>query len=611
MIELHTPWRRIVAGMLVQSTVRRVILAALAGLLLGLLAAAPAGAGPAWRTPVDISAASGESAPAQVAVDPRGNAVVVWEQSNGNNIIVQVAVRAAGGTWQAPVNLSAPGRDASDPQVAVDAQGNAVAVWRRRDNADNAIVQGSVRAAGGSWQAPVNLSAAGHTAVSPQVAVDPQGNAVAVWHRFKSERVLVVQCAVRAVGGSWQAPVELSASGQERSVVPQVAVGANGDAVAVWKYVGASSIIVKGAARPAGGPWQAPVDIAAAGAAGPLAIEVFPQVAVDAEGNAVAVWDHPTGSTSIVRGAVRAAGGAWQTPVTLSAAGQNAETADIAVDPRGNAVAVWGRSIGTTSMVQGAVRAAGATWQAPINLSTASQNAVIPRVAVDPQGNAVAVWSIDRFSTRASSSIVQGAMRPAGGIWQAPVDIATADQLGSPDIAVDAQGTAVAVWGRDISRPRYLVEGDGGSVIQGADYAAARPPAVATSVARLRLSPSAFRAGRTVRAVPPRATQVSYSLNVAASVRFTVQRLSTGRTVAARCVKATSSNRRRKSCVRYVRVRGSFTRRRPAGADRFAFNGDISHTGTLLKSARYRLVATPITNGRPGTPAHALFRIVR
>ena len=67
----------------------------------------------------------------------------------------------------------------------------------------------------------------------------------------------------------------------------------------------------------------------------------------------------------------------------------------------------------------------------------------------------------------------------------------------------------------------------------------------------------------------------------------------------------------RQSCVRYVRVRGSFTRRRPAGADRFAFNGDISHTGTLLKSARYRLVATPITNGRPGTPAHALFRIVR
>jgi hypothetical protein len=474
-------------------------------------------------------------------------------------------------------------------------------------NAANSIVQGAVRAAGGNWRAPVNLSAAGHTAVSPQVAVDPQGNAVVVWQRFKSRNVIAVQGAVRAVGGSWQAPVELSASDHNSSVHPQVAVDASGDAVAVWKDDGASSFIAKGAARLAGGAWQAPVDISAPGRSDPQAAafgQVFPQVAVDARGNMVAVWDHPTGSTSIVQGAVRAAGGAWQTPVNISAAGQNAETADIAVDPQGNAVAVWGRSIGTTSIVQGAVRAAGETWQAPVNLSTASQNAVIPRVVVDPQGNAVAVWSVDRFSTRASSSIVQGAVRLAAGTWQAPVDITTAgfNQLGSPDIAVDAQGSAVAVWGGS-TRPRYIVEGDGGFVVQSADYRAARPPAVAASVARLRLSPSTFRAGRTVRAVPPRATQVRYTLNVAASVRFTVQRLSTGRKVAARCVRATSSNRSRNSCVRYVPLRGSFTRRRPAGADRFAFNGDISHIGALLKPARYRLVATPIANGRTGTCA--------
>ena len=273
--------------------------------------------------------------------------------------------------------------------------------------------------------------------------------------------------------------------------------------------------------------------LSAAGRSDPQALgQVFPQVAVDAEGNAVAVWDHPTASTSIVQGAARTAGGAWQTPVTHSAAGQNAETADVAVAPRGNAVAVWGRSIGTTSMVQGAVRAAGQSWQAPVNLSAVSQDAVIPRVVVDPQGNAVAVWSVDRFSTQASSSIVQGAMRAAGRAWQAPLDIASAGSI--PDIAVDAQGTAVAVWGGDIGRPRYLVEGDGGFVVQSADYRAARPPAVVTSVARLRLSPSSFRAGRTVRAVPPRATRVSYTLSVAASVRFTVQRLSTGRTVGAR-----------------------------------------------------------------------------
>jgi hypothetical protein len=597
-------------GMLVQS-IRRVILAALAGVLLGPLAATTAGAAPAWFTPVDISAGSGEAATAQVAVDPRGNAVALWEQSEGNDIIVQGAVRPAGESWQAPVNLSAPGQDAGDPQVAVDAQGNAVAVWTRRDNAANAIVQGAVRAAGGSWQAPVNLSAAGHTAVSPQVAVDPQGNAVAVWQRFNSRGVLVVQGVVRPVGGGWRAPVELSASDQNPSVHPQVAVDASGDAVAVWKDDGASSFIVKGAVLPAGGAWQAPVDISAPGRSDPQAAafgQVFPQVAVDAQGNMVAVWDHPTGSASIVQGAVRTAGGTWQTPVNISVPGQDASDPQVAVDAQGNTIVVWGRSIGTKSIVQGAERAAGGPWQAPVNLSTASQSAVIPRVGVGPQGTAVAVWSVDRLSTQASSSIVQGAVRAAGGAWQTPVNISAAGF--SPDIAVDAQGSAVAVWGRSTST-RYIVEGDGGFVIQSADYRATRPPAVAAAVARLRLSPSTFRAGRTVRAVPPRATRVSYTLDVAASVRFTVQRLSTGRKVAGRCVKATGSHRRRKSCVRFVRLSGSFTRRRPAGADRFAFNGDISHIGALLKPGRYRLLATPIANGRAGKPAHALFRIVR
>ena len=592
----------------------RFIVAAFAGVTLALLAPAPAGAASSWFSPTDLSAASEETSSPQVAVDAQGDAIAVWQAEMGTGIVVQAAVRRAGGTWQAPIKISAAG--ANDmPQVALDAKGDAVAVWRRF-NGTEFIVQGAVRRADARWQAPVNLSAAGHSASSPQVAVDPQGNAVAVWQRFRSRHVIAVQGAVRPVGGSWQAPVELSASDPDSSVHPQVAVAANGDAVAVWKSDGASGFIVKSAARPAGGAWQAPVDISAAGPRTSQAVlgQVFPQVAVDAQGNAVAVWDHPTATNSIVQGAVRAAG-TWQMPVNLSAVGQNAESADVAVDLRGNAVALWGRSIGassigTMSMVQAAVRPAGETWQAPVDLSTASQNEVIPRVAVDPQGNAVAIWDVE---TRADSSIVQGAVRAAGGTWQAPADIVTdgSNPLSSPDVAVDARGNAVAVWARSISRPKYLQEGIGGSVVQSADYAATKPPTVASSLAKLRLSPSTFRAGQTVRAVRPRATYVSYTLNVAASVRFTVQRLSAGRKVAARCVKATDSNRTRKSCPRFVRLRGSLTRRRPAGADRFAFNGDISHRGQLLKPGRYRLLATPIANGRSGTPAHAAFRIVR
>jgi hypothetical protein len=46
--------------------------------------------------------------------------------------------------------------------------------------------------------------------------------------------------------------------------------------------------------------------------------------------------------------------GRWRPPVDLSAAGQNAGIAQIAVDPHGNAAAVWRRSNGVNMIVQAA-----------------------------------------------------------------------------------------------------------------------------------------------------------------------------------------------------------------------------------------------------------------
>jgi hypothetical protein len=57
----------------------------------------------------------------------------------------------------------------------------------------------------------------------------------------------------------------------------------------------------------------------------------------------------------VIQAAVRSArNGRWRPPVDLSAAGQNAGIAQIAVDPRGNAVAIWRRSNGVNMIVQAA-----------------------------------------------------------------------------------------------------------------------------------------------------------------------------------------------------------------------------------------------------------------
>ena len=109
--------------------------------------AGSAWAAPAWLAPQDLSAAGQGAYDPQVAFDGQGNAIAVWSRFDGTNFIVQAAARAAGGSFGAPQDLSAAGQKAGFPEVAVDGRGNAIAVWSR-SNGTNYIVQAAVRAAG-------------------------------------------------------------------------------------------------------------------------------------------------------------------------------------------------------------------------------------------------------------------------------------------------------------------------------------------------------------------------------------------------------------------------------------------------------------------------------
>ena len=111
----------------------------------------------------------------------------------------------------------------------------------------------------------------------------------------------------------------------------------------------------------------------------------------------------------------------------------------------------------------------------------------------------------------------------------------------------------------------------------------------------------------------PKGTRVSYTLNEAATVVFTVKRRATGRRVKRGkrkvCVKPTRKNRKKHRCARYVGVRGSFTLNGAAGNNSFHFTGRMN--GRKLTPGRYRLLATPSAGGKAGTPVSTAFRIVR
>ena len=287
-------------------------------LVVGLLV--PALAEAAWTEPIDLSAPGQDPGDPEVAVDADGDAVFTWLRSDGTDYRIQARARSATGTLSAVQTLSAPGQSASRPQVAVDADGDAVFTWLRFDGAKYRI-QARARSAGGTLSAVQTLSAAGQNAFNPQVAVDADGDAVFTWLRFDGAH-LRVEARARSAAGTLSAVQTLSGAGQHASE-PQVAVDGDGDAVFTWERLDGTKDRVQAVARSAAGTLSAVQTLSAAGKTA-----FNPQVAVDADGDAVFTWlrsdetDPDNFCCHRVQLRTRSTDGALSAVKTLSAAGK-------------------------------------------------------------------------------------------------------------------------------------------------------------------------------------------------------------------------------------------------------------------------------------------------
>ena len=96
----------------------------------------------------------------------------------------------------------------------------------------------------------------------------------------------------------------------------------------------------------------------------------------------------------------------------------------------------------------------------------------------------------------------------------------------------------------------------------------------------------------------PVALRISYTLNVAATVTFTLDQTIRGRLVGGRCRAHTKANRRR-ICRRLIRLSGSFAQAGAAGTNNLLFKGRIG--GRPLTPGSYRLIATPSESNQQTT----------
>ena len=337
------------------------------------------------------------------------------------------------------------------PSIAVDPNGNAYAVWADHRSGTDWDIYFSYRPAGGDWQTNdrVDDDATGEDQRQPSIAVDPNGNAYAVWQDERSGTDWDIYFSYRPAGGDWQTNdrVDDDATGEDQRQ-PSIAVDPNGNAYAVWQDErSGTDWDIYFSYRPAGGDWQtnAPVDDDAG-----TADQKQPSIAVDPNGNAYAVWGDGRNGIDDIYFSYRPAGGSWgaNDRVDDDGTGRGQGQPSIAVDPNGNAYAVWGdfRS-GTDHDIYFSYRPAGGEWQtnAQVDDDATGADQRWPSIAVDPCGTAYAVW----WDWRNGNDDIYFSHRPAGGDWQTNVrvnDDGTGRDQHEGSIAVDRCGNAYAVW---------------------------------------------------------------------------------------------------------------------------------------------------------------------
>lgn len=422
----------------------------------GLLGAEPALAAPTWMPTPDLSAPGADADEQQVAIAPDGEAVAVWKRAEGTASIIETASRPPGGDWSPPTPLTAPGRKAEEPEIAIGPAGEAVAVWEAPVGFVK-FVEASWRPRGGEWAPATAISAAGHSAIEPQVAIDEEGEAVAVWTRAGENGLFVVEASSSRRGGAWSQSVPLSTSA-DNNFDPEVAVDPEGEAVAVWtRVLSGSNEIVEGATRPAGGSWPAqPTQLSA-----PTSLSIEPQVAISPEGEAVAIWATlDAGQHHIIESASRLFAHSWSSPSPVSAPGKSGFEPQIATGPEGEAVAIWEEDDGGAT-IETSSRPVFGNWpQQTTRLSPVGTNSFAPEIAVPADGHAVAIWERERES---QNIVIESASRDAEGLWPQPQGDATLSVPGrvalAPQIAIDPAGEAVAVWDRHDEAENTIVQG--------------------------------------------------------------------------------------------------------------------------------------------------------
>jgi hypothetical protein len=356
--------------------------------------------------------------------------------------------------WSAPQRLSNQSSlEFGAPQVAIDASGDAIAVWNRGRYAHR-VIEASTRRAGGQWSAPTRLDAGAPSASTDTVAIDSHGEATVVWVRETVVRKHVyTQVKARSADASGRrgriatlaSSLAPSQEAERRLTVPHIAVSADGTLVVAYNIKrDAHHEYIDVSRRGRNLRWRAPRAVARA------ASTTETQVATDARGETILAWE--TGAPEYEGGEVNVLfldrrGVPESGPRVVSLPGETSIGIALAVDPNGDAVVSWGDTLPDgegEGRIEVATRIAGRGFTKPVRIVRKAWPA---QAAITPQGEAVLLFLTETSTGLLSEPIetVEAATHPLHGAWSKPLRLSPREGA-TPQLASNMRGDLIAVW---------------------------------------------------------------------------------------------------------------------------------------------------------------------
>ncbi|MEM7136352.1 MAG: Ig-like domain-containing protein [Myxococcota bacterium] len=400
---------------------------------------------------------TGTSSEPQVALDAQLNGLAVWtyEEPGGSSIYANRYTRRD--TWGEPEPIDGGGGGASAPSLAVDAAGNGFAVWERSDDGFTASIWSNRYTVDEGWGNSELIQTGDVTPASdPVVAADPNGNAIAIWVQRDMENNEQLVWANRYEPGSgWGTAAAIDPNPAGGLLIGnglRLGMDDDGNAIALWVRPLIDGDVVWANRYTAGSGWGTAEIIK-----DDETTDVTQQrLTVGPGGDAFLVWRQP-GETRADIWSVRFSGTAWEDPVRIDNYDADDKGApDVGVDGSGIAYAVWAQVDPDFSNIYAVQYTPGSGWGTPeliedpippemvgVFEDPRDSDAVTPRLDVNSAGNAFVVW---RQEWEGWGSVWSNRLDPGTG-WMDAELIDNLERTASfPIIAVDADRHAHAIW---------------------------------------------------------------------------------------------------------------------------------------------------------------------